>query len=273
MPSNPFLNDARMSRKILLGLFFFVCLLILCIWVKQRSSERDNITNADISVDSVSKCSSQNSELNMKIDEIIANLSTIRPQLKEYIDGYRNQNAEATFRLAKCFEKGDFLEGNRNSVLAGSLYHIAADAGYADAQTSLGFYFFYGRGGYALNYDSAVYWYSEAIRNGSIAAKYYLAKAYDDGRYTGTTQGKSKNSVAIDLYRSSAELGFAKSQVTLGFYFYDEKRDYLESKKWLEKALNSDKNLLDADTEKAKAEFYMGQLYGTGKLTIALNLR
>jgi hypothetical protein len=206
----------------------------------------------------------------MKLDDILTNLSTVRPQLKEYVNGYRNQNAEATFKLAKCFENGDFLEGNRNTDLAGCLYHIAADAGYADAQTSLGFYFFYGRGGYSLNYDSAVYWYSEAIRNGSLDAKYYLALAYDDGRYTGTEQGHRKTSDALELYKNSAESGFARSQVMLGFYYYDNGK-FMESKKWLERALNADKDLLD--TEKAKAEFYMGQLYGTGKLTIALNIQ
>lgn len=265
--SKPLLNGTYKSilRKCSIGLLIIAGMFVIYKCLKQCSSEGGNLTNNSDVIVSLSPFSDINSRLN----EILNNLRMIRPQLQEYIDGYQNNNAEATFKLAKCFEKGDFLEGNRNPDIAGKLCHIAADAGYADAQTSLGFYFFHGRSGYALNYDSAVYWYSEAIRNGSLDATYYLALAYGDGRYTGTKQGKKKTSKAIELYKSSAESGVARSQVVLGCYCYENGK-YIESKKWLEEALNANNKLLDS--EKAKAEFYMGQLYGTGKLTIDLRL-
>lgn len=262
---NKYFNTIR--RKSIIGVFLLGVILIMFFIVKECNSRKDiSYENQSIVIDSIPNHPCEDSDLDIILNEVFSNLSTIRPRLQEYIDGYRNNNAEATYRLAKCFEGGDFLEGNRNTSIAGRLYHIAADSGYAKAQTSLGFYFFNGRGGYTLNYDSSTYWYSEAIRNGSIDAKYYLALAYDDGRYTGTTQGARRTSDAMDLYRSSAESGFARSQIVLGINCYN-KGKYLESKEWLEKALSDSAKLIDYEDEKAKAEFFMGQLYGTGKLS------
>lgn len=261
-------NLKAIGGKGFIGLLLLVALLILFFIMRACSSQKEQVSeHHPVVVDSIPESPSKRSDIDDTLNTIFASLSTIRPQLQEHIDGYRNHNAEATYRLAKCFEKGDFLEGNRNTGIAGRLYHIAADSGYAKAQTSLGFYFFKGRGGYTLNYDSSTYWYSEAIRNGAIDAKYYLALAYDDGRYTGTTQGARRTSDAMDLYRSSAESGYARSQIVLGINCYN-KGKFLESKEWLEKALSDSAKLTDYEDEKAKAEFYMGQLYGTGKLSM-----
>jgi TPR repeat protein len=191
---------------------------------------------------------------------ILQGLSTVAPQLQGYVDGYKNNDPEAIHKLAKCFESGAFLEGNRNLNIAGHLAHVAAGLGYAPAQTTLGFYFYNGRGGYTCNFDSSTYWYNEAIKNGSVDAKFYLGQAYATGRYEGTVEGKPNTSMAKKLYIESAEEGQANSQLNLGIYYYTD-QNYEAAKKWIMKSLDGDLS----ENEKARAYFMMGQLYGTGK--------
>ena len=204
------------------------------------------------------------------INFVVSQLSFIDPQIKEYIAGLGNDDPKSIYKLGKCFETGELLEGRRNLNIAGKLVHKAADMGYADAQNTLGFYFFKGRAGYPLNYDSSTVWFSEAIKNGSLDAEYNLALAYADGRYEGKTQGTMKTEDALTLYMRSADKGFAKSQITLGIYYYENKK-YELAKKMLEKGLyNENKSYLTTFIE-SQGQFYMGQLYGTGKPGIKLD--
>lgn len=201
-----------------------------------------------------------------EISKILESLSTIRPQLKEYVDGFNKREPIGIYRLAKCLETGDLLEGNRNMELAGKLVHKAAEMELADAQNTLGFYFFHGRAGYACNYDSATAWFKQAIKNGSLDAEYNLALAYDDGRYKGNKQDVKRTDEALALYKSNAEKGYAKGQAALGMYYYSS-QNYTEAKKWIELSLKG--NL--PSFEESRSQFLMGQLYGTGKPGIVKN--
>ena len=127
-------------RKWSIGFLSSACLLGIFMWIKGCSEKSENVASKSVYfVDSIS--SNKETVLDRIIDEILSNLSKVRPQFREYVEGYRKHDVKATFMLAKCFEEGDFLEGNRNLNIAGKLYHIAANAGFADAQTSLGLYF------------------------------------------------------------------------------------------------------------------------------------
>ena len=198
------------------------------------------------------------------ISYILNGMTEINPQVQEYIDGYSNNNSEAIYKLGKCFESGDSLEGNRNMKVAGYLVHIAANQGYAPAQTRLGLYFYYGCGGYTCDYDSSRFWLKEAIKNGSLDAKFYMGQAYDTGRF------KSHNSNSINvgpdkflakrLYIESAEEGHALSQLYLGIFYWsngNNNKCYSEAREWIEKSL--DGNL--PDNEKSKAFLILGNLY------------
>lgn len=214
-------------------------------------SAEDSISNRTLMPDSLSV--------------IMDQLNGIHPHLQEYYDGYKNNDPKSTCKLAKCFETGAFLQGKvgyyTRIKIAGMLFHRAADSGFAEAQTSLGYYFYNGRGEFEQNYDSATFWYKEAIKNGSHDAEYYLANAYSTGTYS-KNDSTLRTKDAIELYKNSAKGGNANSQIALGIYYYDYTNNYSEAKTWLESGL-SDSNL--SDKSRAKAQFYMGQLYGTGK--------
>jgi len=194
------------------------------------------------------------------MEYILKNLSTVAPQLQEYIDGYKNHDPELTHKLGKSFESGAFLEGNRNMNIAGHLVHLSANQGYAPAQTTLGFYFYHGRAGFTQNFDSSTFWYNEAIKNGSVDAKYYLGQAYATGRYEGRSEKAPNTAMAKKLYTESAEAGQASSQLYLGIYYYTD-QNYSEAKKWIEKSLGGELT----DNDRARGYFMMGQLYGTSQ--------
>ena len=238
-------------------------------WISPRYSKKETLqyekpsSSPIVNVDNKPEKTTNNivpKHIRDSVNNIIESLSSVNPILDKHVDGFNKNDLEAIYKLGKCFEKGDFLEGNRNSYLAGQLIHIAADQGFAEAQNTLGFYFFHGRTGYVLDYDSSTYWFSKAIENGSLDAQYNLALAYDDGRYTGNQQSELRTKEAFDLYMESSKKGYAKSQVMLGLYYYNNK-NYVESKKWFETALSGTL----PSYEESKAQFMMGQLYGTGK--------
>ena len=236
------------------------CIIIAILVFMHLSGDRETLNTLDSTDASSSVSTSHKSSLDSSLSVIIGQLNNIHPQLQKCIEGYKGNDPKSTYQLAKYFENGDFLEGKRNLKIAGMFYHQAADAGFHEAQTSLGFYFYHGRGGFVQNYDSATFWYKEAIKNGSHDAEYYLATAYSTGTYS-ENDSSLRTKDAIELYKKSAEEGNAKSQIALGFYYYDNTSNYLEAKNWLEKGLNGD----IPSSLKAKAQFYMGQLYGTGR--------
>lgn len=246
------------KKHLFAGAAVFTVLLLFIVLIPRLFGTGEKTEELDS--DTISVFSFYSIHEDDRVSKILKTLSVVRPQLKEYVDGFYKGEPIATYRLAKCFETGDFLEGNRNLNIAGELVHKAADMGLADAQNTLGFYFFHGRAGYACNYDSATTWYKRAIQNGSLDAGYNLALAYDDGRYKGSKQNVKRTEEAFNLYRSIAEKGYAKSQAALGIYYYTS-QNYSEAKKWLERSLNSSLPTFEA----SRVQFFMGQLYGTGK--------
>lgn len=257
----------KKNKKILLFVFGGEVLLLLTYFIffgvtrSRTPYHHENLSEYDIEQES-------DDALNDSIQQNIGRLHVVDAQLKGYLDGYYAGDPESSYHLGLCFENGNFLEGNCDVVIAGRLIHKSAEKGYGDAQNKLGTYFLYGRAGFKLDYDSAVYWYSEAIKNGSRDAEYNLATAYADGRYKGTSRGQLRTADAVELYTKSANEGYAKSQLALGCYWYN-KGDYKEAKKWFEQALQGDLPTY----EKTKAQFMMGQLYGTGKPGVERNDR
>lgn len=254
----------KKSNKVIVHLVYILTILLLALIILLRKSDTPPTSSDEVPIVSVISNSKTNTyaygntALDDSLNVIFGKLKTISPQLKSCLDGYNDADPKATHQLGKYFDKGDFLEGNRNLKIAGMLFHRAADADYAEAQTSLGFYFYNGRGGYQQNYDSSSYWYKRAIANGSNDAEYYLATAYSTGTYTGTTQSKYRTKEAVDLYLKSARAGNAKSQIALGIYYYNNTNDYKQALYWIEKGLQGD--LSDMQTLKSSGQSYLRKI-------------
>ena len=204
----------------------------------------------------VTKCSSDEAGINTEIiDKTIRGLLDTTAQVKCYYNGFKEGDSIATFQLGKCFETGEYLDRNANLRTANYLVHKAASQGYPEAQTTLGNYFYYGLGCWT-DYDSATYWYKEAIKKGSASAKYYLAVAYDQGKYRGREITKEDSLMAVRLYEESANEGSALSMFCLGKLNYSSKKT-LVAKRWFEKALESGL----PPYEESVAQFYLGYMY------------
>lgn len=204
------------------------------------------------------------------IHDIIGQLSSVDSTLQAYYDGFMQNDLESTYLLGKCFEKGQYLD-QADLSLAAQLVRRAAEEGYADAQTTLGFYFFHGREGTGCmrDYDSASHWYNQAIDNGSVSAKYYLGFAYYTGCYEGRRTHRPNFTKGIEYYMESAEEGYGRSLYALGDYYQNNKKDYKTAFEYYEKAINT-KDLIQE--EMVSAFTRLGDFCKTGKTGIEKNL-
>ena len=87
---------------------------------------------------------------------------------------------ESNFRLATQYWNGEGVE--KNEVEAVRLYRLAAEAGYAPAQTSLGFAYDMGRGGVPESDEDALKWYRLAADQGYAHGQYLLGTMYQNGQ-------------------------------------------------------------------------------------------
>jgi uncharacterized protein len=131
-------------------------------------------------------------------------------------------------------------------VLLGAVVHgqinfeetkAKADSGDAEAQNSLGVYYFMGFGGgdsIELAWEKAVYWFTKSAEQGHATAQYGLGLMYDKGE--GVTQDKEQ---ALYWYTKSAEQGKDYAQYRLGeMHYYGEGTvdDRREAAYWIKKA-------------------------------------
>lgn len=91
---------------------------------------------------------------------------------------------------------------------AGELENIiaAAQKGDAEAQTELGYMYYYGDGA-PRNYDKALEWYNKAAAQNYVYAQYNLGLIYDRG------EGVMPDAVtAFSWYKKAAANGWAQAQ-------------------------------------------------------------
>jgi TPR repeat protein len=103
------------------------------------------------------------------------------------------------------------------------------------------------------NHDSALRWYHEAVRAGSLDARVDAGWLYETG--AGITRDVEE---ALCLYRTAAQAGSASGMLAMGRVYQDGvgvARDYAEAKKWYQKAV---------DRGSAEAMNAMGRLYQNG---------
>lgn len=135
----------------------------------------------------------------------------------------------------------------------------AANAGDAGAQTAVGG--FHERGIYMpKNYIEAQKWYKLAIVQGSLKAKYLLARMYSND--AGVEDFPAAASLFREIVQSPAgdldEYYIAEAQANLGSLYLEGKgvpQDYMEAMKWLRSA---------ADMNNEMAQFKIGEMYEKG---------
>ncbi len=150
---------------------------------------------------------------------------------------------------AAQMECGDIEYGNGNYAEAVQWIMKAAEQGYAQAENSLGYCYFSGKG-VVQNYTEAIKWYRKAAEQGYAQAEYNLGDCYKNGN------GVSKNlDEAYKWYKRAADNGFEVAQYVYGDFEYD-KENYAEAVQWFKKA---------AEQGYTRAEFHLGYCYYSGK--------
>ena len=151
--------------------------------------------------------------------------------------------APAQTRLGLCYDLG--YTGSANPAKAAELYRKAADQGYADAQCNMGYCYANGIG-VKVNQQQAFAWYKKAADQNNVVGQYNVGLAYDDG--VGVKQDQSK---AVEWYTKAANQGYAPAQANLGFCYLHGRgvaRDEVKAAELLRKAARQDnekaKNLL-----------------------------
>jgi TPR repeat protein len=142
----------------------------------------------------------------------------------------------------------------QNSKEAIKWYTRAAEQGHAEAQCHLGSMYFGGINGVERNSKEAIKWCTKAAEQGNAKAQYYLALRYSNG--SGVKQDKNE---AVKWYTKAAEQGHATAQYNLGLIYYDGKgviQDHKEAFKWFAKS---------AEQGDASAQFNLGVMYYNGE--------
>ena len=166
-------------------------------------------------------------------------------------------SAEAGYANAQVTLGYLYMQGKgglpKNDVEAIRLYRLAADQGNAIGQSNLGLEYANGQGA-AQDYAEAMKWYRLAVAQGFAGAQNSLGYMYYKGQ--GVTQDYAE---AMKWYRLAAAQGFAEAQHSLGVMFADGQgvtQDYTEAVKWYR---------LAAAHGYARAQFNLGNMYGKGQ--------
>ncbi len=121
-------------------------------------------------------------------------------------------DAKAQYDLAGKYESGRGVKKDFTKAL--ELYHSAATAGYAPAQSTLGYLYLYGEG-IAQDLKQALEWNQKAADAGDMYGQTNLAVMYDEG--IGVSQDKEK---ANFWYRKAANQGETHAQLNLGVNYW-----------------------------------------------------
>lgn len=135
------------------------------------------------------------------------------------------------------------------------LLNIAADQGHAEAENTLGLFFFEGKG-VPQSYTEAVYMFRRAARKGNAAAECNLGCCYLAGK------GVKENKIeAVTCFRSAAKAGYALAQTIMGVCclkgYVDSEKGSKEAVEWFNKAANQ----VDAN-----AQTHLAACYSEGRL-------
>jgi TPR repeat protein len=158
-------------------------------------------------------------------------------------------HAEAQTELGFCFWFGQGV--NEDGTEAVSWFRKASEQGYALAQSTLGHV------GLKVGVDfaEAASWLRKAAEQGDAEAQFSLGRCLEDG------QGVNEDfAEAARWYRNAAEQGHAKAQKYLGDRFnfgdvYGYSQNFAEAGRWYRKA---------AEQGHAKAQDHLGKFYFSG---------
>ena len=154
--------------------------------------------------------------------------------------------------LEDLHKKGEEFYDKKQYAEAVKLFRKAAEQGYANAQTSLGWMYENGYG-VTKDYGEAVRWYRKAAEQGEATAQNTLAIMYQYG--SGVTKDYGE---AVRWYRKAAEQGDDIAQNNLGYMYengYGVTKDYGEAVRWYRKA---------AEQGNATAQNNLGNMYANG---------
>jgi TPR repeat protein len=184
-------------------------------------------------------------ELDVAVDFYLAGLL--------YKRAATNGNAFAQNRIGRLYEVGDSTTITRNLSRSAHWYRMAADQGYRDAETNLGYLYEKGSG-VPRDYIEAGKWYLKAAEKGEPVAQYRLGLLYELGK--GVSRNDSDASKWILL---AAENGYDVAQFKAATMYFDGQgveKDLVEAMRWYESA---------ARQGHIKAQTRIGLLYFSGK--------
>lgn len=120
-------------------------------------------------------------------------------------------NAEATYKLAKCFQTGKAVDMDKCKAF--ELYEIAKNQGSVLAITELGCLYNYGVG-CKRNKKKAFNYYLEAADKGELKALSIIAEAYENGNNV-----KKSKKKAWKFYNKAYNAGLKKAAGEIGYYY------------------------------------------------------
>jgi len=164
--------------------------------------------------------------------------------------------AVSSLTAAEAWAKGREAANRKDYAEALRWYRIAADQGYAAAQTGLGRVYRDGDWGVAQDYAEAMRWYRKAADQGDAIGQFNVAWFYQKGH--GVAQDYAE---AMRWYRKAADQGDADAQRQIGLLYrngWGVPQDYAEAMRWFNKA---------ADQGNSSAQYHIGELYQNGQGT------
>jgi TPR repeat protein len=160
-------------------------------------------------------------------------------------------DAEAQARLGFFYERGRRVPQDYGEAM--QWYRKAAEQGSAGGEVGLGGAYYYGFG-VTPDYAESMRWYSRAAEQGDATGEYDLGHMYAAGRGV-----PNDDAQALVWFSKAASQGYASAERDLGgMYYYGRAvaRNYTEALRWYRKA---------ADQGNAKAEYDLGYMYLHGK--------
>lgn len=188
-----------------------------------------------------------------------------KPATSRNYDNIENKT-NAQYHIATCYDDG-MGEVRQDQSKAALYYRMAAELGYAPAQSRLGAMYSNGTG-VPRNYTEALKWLELAVAQGDIIAKYNLGLCYYFGRgvSASTESDRQKNyAVAYRLFKDVAEAEgmddvYYSALGMLGQCYLFGRGVAQDSRKAYGCFLESGR-----DGNNANAQYYLGMFYYTGR--------
>ena len=188
-----------------------------------------------------------------------------KPATSRNYDNIENKT-NAQYHIATCYDDG-MGEVRQDQSKAALYYRMAAELGYAPAQSRLGAMYSNGTG-VTRNYTEAVRWLELAVAQGDIIAKYNLGLCYYFGRgvSASTEADRQKNyAVAYRLFNDVVEAEgrgstYYSALSMLGQCYLFGRGVAQDSRKAYGCFLESGR-----DGNNANAQYYLGMFYYTGR--------